>query len=147
ALYETYGFRTWLRELTGDAQRIPVNDHRVGGVPAAAVTTDTQNELSEEPERQYQTITTEDALAQLWQSIQKAEIVALDTETTSLNAFEAEIVGVSVSTAPGQAAYIPLAHRGVEGVDQLHKSTVWKVLKPRLESTQHAKVLQIAKYD
>ncbi|HJD43929.1 MAG TPA: DNA polymerase I, partial [Candidatus Paenalcaligenes intestinipullorum] len=115
ALYETYGFRTWLRELTGDAQRIPVNDHRVGGAPAAAVTTDTQNELSEEPERQYQTITTEDALAQLWQSIQKAEIVALDTETTSLNAFEAEIVGVSVSTAPGQAAYIPLAHRGVEG--------------------------------
>ena len=147
ALYETYGFRTWLRELTGDAQRIPVNDHRVGGAPAAAVTTDTQNELSEEPERQYQTITTEDALAQLWQSIQKAEIVALDTETTSLNAFEAEIVGVSVSTAPGQAAYIPLAHRGVEGVDQLHKSTVWKVLKPWLESTQHAKVLQNAKYD
>src|SRR5699024_2805255 len=55
--------------------------------------------------------------------------------------------GVSVSTAPGQAAYIPLAHRGVEGVDQLHKSTVWKVLKPWLESTQHAKVLQNAKYD
>jgi DNA polymerase I len=65
---------------------------------------------------------------------QAAELVALDTETTSLDAMRAEIVGISFSVTPGEAAYIPLAHAGPDAPEQLPLDEVLAKLKPWLEN-------------
>ncbi|MFM2128547.1 MAG: hypothetical protein RL477_93, partial [Pseudomonadota bacterium] len=59
----------------------------------------------------YELVTSEDALRRWIEEASAAGIVAVDTETTSLDAMRAELVGVSLATAPGRACYIPLAHR------------------------------------
>jgi DNA polymerase-1 len=79
--------------------------------------------------------------------IEAAGLTALDTETTSLGAFAARIVGISLSVTAGEACYIPLAHTAPGVVDQLPRDTVLSRLKPWLESAAHSKVLQNAKYD
>ncbi len=95
----------------------------------------------------YQTILSWDALDALLATLQGAELVALDTETTSLDEMVAEIVGISVSIKPGQAAYIPLAHRYPDAPDQLPRDAVLAKLKPWLEDPLAAKLGQHIKYD
>lgn len=83
--------------------------------------------------------------------------VAVDTETTGLNEMTAELVGLSLATGPGQAAYIPLTHRkgaqdGLFGDDaledgQMPMGTALDMLKPVLEDAAVLKILQNAKYD
>ncbi|MCL2829255.1 MAG: DNA polymerase I [Betaproteobacteria bacterium] len=83
-----------------------------------------------------------------WQEkIAAAEWVAFDTETTSLNVFDARIVGISFATAPGEAAYIPLAHRGPGAPEQLDRKRALQALKPWFESPQHLKIGQHLKYE
>ena len=79
--------------------------------------------------------------------IENAELVALDTETTSLNYMEAEIVGLSFSVAAGRAAYLPVAHRYVGAPQQLERATVLARLKPWLENPLAHKVGHHLKYD
>ena len=79
--------------------------------------------------------------------VRLAELTALDTETTSLDSFEARIVGISLSVTPGEACYIPLAHTAPGVADQLPRDEVLARLKPWLESAERKKVLQNAKYD
>ena len=76
-----------------------------------------------------------------------AELTALDTETNSLDAFAARIVGISLSVSPGAACYIPLAHTAPGVAEQLPRDEILAALKPWLESPTHRKVLQNAKYD
>ncbi|MEQ9465401.1 MAG: DNA polymerase I [Haliea sp.] len=77
----------------------------------------------------------------------EAELVAFDTETTSLNYMEARIVGVSFAVAPGEAAYVPLAHDYLGVPEQLDREAVLAQLQPLLEDEQLAKVGQNLKYD
>ncbi|MDA8521775.1 DNA polymerase I [Acidovorax sp. NCPPB 4044] len=79
--------------------------------------------------------------------IQAAELVALDTETTSLDELRAEIVGLSFSVEPGAAAYIPLRHAGPDAPEQLPLDAVLERLKPWLEDPARAKLGQHVKYD
>jgi oligoribonuclease (3'-5' exoribonuclease) len=81
------------------------------------------------------------------QRLMKAELVALDTETTSLDEMRAEIVGISFSVQPGEAAYIPLAHAGPDAPAQLPRDEVLARLKPWLENGKHHKLGQHVKYD
>lgn len=77
-------------------------------------------------------------------------LVAVDTETTSLDAMRAELVGVSLALAPGQACYIPLGHRVEDGSlapDQIPLSEALETLKPLLEDTSVLKIGQNIKYD
>lgn len=135
-IYETYGFRSWLRELTADPSRVPAQDARVeAGTPAAPAELD------------YQTVTTKEQLQSLLSLLEKAELVALDTETTSLDPLMARLVGLSVSVKVGQAFYVPVAHRGSLDVEQLDKDYVLETLRPWLENAEAAKVLHNAKYD
>src|SRR5699024_10844613 len=107
-LYNEFGFRTWLRELTGDPDAIPEQDARLQA-PAAA-----------EPAKvEYETVTDWDAFNQWLGRIRGAELVALDTETTGLDPMQARLVGVSLAIEPGQACYIPVAHRGPDNTPQL----------------------------
>ncbi|NLC36896.1 MAG: DNA polymerase I, partial [Alcaligenaceae bacterium] len=75
------------------------------------------------------------------------DLVAMDTETTSLDPMAARLVGISLATAGGVACYIPVAHRGPDGVEQLAKAAVLERLRPWLEDAQAAKLLHNAKYD
>ncbi len=79
--------------------------------------------------------------------LQRAELVALDTETTSLDALRAEIVGISFSVQPGEAAYIPLAHSGPDAPAQLPLEQVLARLAPWLEDAARPKLGQHSKYD
>jgi DNA polymerase I len=76
-----------------------------------------------------------------------AALVALDTETDSLDEMRAQLVGISLAVAPGEAAYIPLTHRGTDAPEQLPISAVLAKLKPWLENPAAHKLGQHVKYD
>ena len=137
ALYERYGFRSWLRELTGDPDRVPEGDARVvaEAVPAAPVQT------------HYETVATWADFDRWMARIQAAELVALDTETTSLDSMQARLVGISLSVEPGSACYIPVAHRGPDQAEQLPKDEVLARMAPWLADPGARKLLHHAKYD
>ena len=102
-----------------------------------------------EPEKtaaEYETILTDDALEAWIARIESAEIVAVDTETTSLDYMQAEIVGISLAVKAGAAAYIPVAHRYPGAPDQLDRDKVLERLKPWLEGTS-PKIGHHLKYD
>ncbi|MFO7747471.1 MAG: DNA polymerase I [Orrella sp.] len=148
-LYEHYGFRTWLRELTGDENRIPKGDARLvkqaNEQDTGELTPSVEAPVVESLD--YETVVTMEQ-AQTWlERAQSAEVVALDTETTSLDGLQAKLVGFSLCVNPGQACYIPLAHRGTEAVDQLDKAAVLSLFAPWIESTEPTKLLHHAKYD
>jgi len=136
ALYEKYGFRTWLRELTGDAERVPQGDARViAEAPAAPA------------ELRYQVIAGWPAFDEWMALVAEAPLVALDTETTSLDEMQASLVGISMSVEPGVACYIPLAHRGPDHPEQLPKAEVLERMRAWLQDPARPKLLHHAKYD
>lgn len=98
-------------------------------------------------ERHYEAIRTPEQLAAWLTRIHDADVVSVDTETTSLDPLRARIVGISIAIAPGQAAYLPLAHRGTAAADQLPFDETLAQLKPWLESPTHKKLGQNLKYD
>ena len=95
----------------------------------------------------YETILNEADLERWIEWLEKAEIFALDTETTSLDYMQAEIVGISFSVKPGAAAYLPLAHNYPGVPIQLPRSRVLDRLKPLLEDPKAQKIGQNLKYD
>ncbi|MEW6764435.1 MAG: DNA polymerase I [Pseudomonadota bacterium] len=95
----------------------------------------------------YSAILDEQALGDWLKRLEAAELVAFDTETTSLDPMQAEIVGLSFAVQAGEAAYIPLAHSYPGVPDQLEREAVLERLRPLLESARHAKVGQNLKYD
>ena len=96
---------------------------------------------------QYDTIVDWAAFDTWLAKIQAAALTALDTETNQLDEMRAEIVGISFSTAPGSAAYIPLAHNYPGAPAQLPRDEVLARLKPWLENPQALKLGQHVKYD
>jgi DNA polymerase-1 len=95
----------------------------------------------------YDTVLTWEAFDAWLAKLQAAELVALDTETTSLDEMRAEIVGISFSVAVGQAAYVPVAHRYPDAPEQLNRDEVLAKLKPWLEDASRKKLGQHIKYD
>jgi DNA polymerase-1 len=99
------------------------------------------------PARRYEAITTEKQLASWLKALETAELFAFDTETTSLDYMQAEIVGMSFCIEPGHAAYLPLAHDYPGAPDQLDRKKTLARLKSLLESDRHPKVGHHLKYD
>jgi DNA polymerase-1 len=133
ALFNRYGFRTWLSELTSPAS----------GPPAAAED-DTAN--GRRP-RRYETVLDMTTLERWLETIEAAELTSIDTETTSLDPMQARLVGIALSVASDEAAYIPLAHRYTGAPEQLPLDAVLERLRPWLEDPSKAKVGQNLKYD
>ena len=98
-------------------------------------------------ETNYTTIWTQKELDKWIAKLKKATLFAFDTETTSLNYMDAEIVGVSFATKPGEAAYVPLAHDFPGAPDQLPREVVLRQLKPILEDENNGKTGHHLKYD
>jgi DNA polymerase-1 len=99
------------------------------------------------PPAHYETILDEAALERWVARLAATERFAIDTETTSLDYMHAEIVGVSFAVTPGEAAYVPVAHRYPAAPDQLPRELVLERLRPLIESDAHAKVGHHLKYD
>ena len=165
--FSRYGFKTWLREASGDA--LP-DTRSVGAARKAA--TPVKNYAGEAAQLQaqanlfdveappdevkYETVTTEAQLESWMQRLDEVDLVCIDTETTSIDPMLAQLVGISLSVKPGEACYIPVAHRGpdVAGFDalvgdtrQLSRDTVLARMKLWLEDDSRKKVGQHLKYD
>ncbi|MEK7712077.1 MAG: 5'-3' exonuclease H3TH domain-containing protein, partial [Pseudomonadota bacterium] len=140
-LFHELEFRTWLADLGG------VN----ATTPAKAGVQRTQEQLfSTIPtvsHNNYQAIFTEAELDAWIARLEKAELYAIDTETTSLDVMSAEIVGVSFTDRAGEGAYLPLAHEYPDAPAQLNRETTLQKLKPLLEDPRPRKVGQNLKYD
>lgn len=95
----------------------------------------------------FETVLTKEAFDKWLQKIGSAELVALDTETTSINYMQAELVGISLATQTGEAAYIPVAHDYPGAPQQLAREYVLSAMKPFLEDAQAKKVGHHLKYD
>jgi DNA polymerase I len=140
--YTQYGFKGLAASLGKKA------------APAAAVLPQT-DDLFAEPapavsavtNKNYETILTWAEFDKWLAKIKAAELTALDTETTSLDEMRAEIVGISFSVQPGEAAYIPLSHSYPDAPAQLPRDEVLAKLKPWLEDANHRKLGQHVKYD
>ena len=97
--------------------------------------------------RQYQTISDYDTLTRWCEALAAAQLFAFDTETTSLDYMNTEIVGVSFCIEPGYAAYVPLAHDYAGAPEQLDRTRVLEMLRPLLEDPDRGKLGQHLKFD
>ena len=95
----------------------------------------------------YETVLDWDAFDRWMQKISKADLVAVDTETTSLNYMAAEVVGISLAVKAGEAAYIPVAHDYPGAPDQLPRDAVLEKMREFLEDPDASKVGHHLKYD
>lgn len=165
-LFAQCGFRTWLRELEAKlGESVPgagsgSRSVGIGGASAEGALAASPHDqralapwmpphpIPDDPaERCYEAVLDEPALERWLERIMAADLVAFDTETTSLDPMAAELVGFSFSVEPGEACYIPVGHRYTGAPDQLPLARVLERLKPWLEDASRAKVGQNLKYD
>jgi DNA polymerase-1 len=140
-------FKTWIRE---SEQLSEGSDSQSGSAANQQSENQTQTETAISgfnPAADYQTVLTEQQLAHWLQQLENCQLMAVDTETTSLDAMSAQLVGISIAVEAGQAAYIPFGHDYLGAPQQLAKDHVLAVLKPILENPQIKKVGQNIKYD
>ena len=155
--YDKYGFKGLAKAAGSNLADIPAVAAPLArsGAPGLFDTPDAADQpssTSEVPSRQASTlvcdtILTWDAFDAWLATLGAAELVALDTETTSLDEMQAQIVGISVCVTPGHAAYIPLGHDYPDAPVQLPLADVLARLKPWLENPSRHKLGQNIKYD
>ena len=144
--YNRYGFRAFKRELEPADEASPVA--RAGASPEGSRAGPPTLQLERRAlAHHYETILTQDRLDEWLDKLRAAPLVALDTETTSLDAMTARIVGISFAVVPGEAAYVPLAHDYGDAPTQLPLNAVLAQMKSWLEDPAAAKVGQHIKYD
>lgn len=147
ALFSRYEFKRWLSDLqdgkwlqgkksTTQAQKAQADE------PALVVETS-----SVLPTEGYVTILDQDLFDSWLEKLKNSEVFAFDLETDALDTLSANIVGISFAVAPGEAAYLPVAHDYLDAPDQLDRATVLAQLKPLLEDESAWKVGQNLKYD
>jgi DNA polymerase-1 len=159
ALYQRYEFNAALKELDAIDTLASTSSARTkesiggvessgdshlrenGGVPLASL------DASLSGPGRYELVTTREQLDEWIAKLHSVELIAFDTETTSLDPMRAEIVGVSLAVEPKHAAYIPLGHDYAGAPAQLPREDVLAALKPLLEDATRPKLGQHAKYD
>ena len=158
-LFERFGFKGWLRELSGEAgsaegDAMPGRSRGAGraGVDRAGGVAQGQAQQSLRPPpppvpRHYETLLSEQALQAWLPQLQQAALTAFDTETSSLDPFAARLVGMSFCIEPGKAAYLPLAHVGPDATTQIGVERALELLRPWLENPACLKLGQNIKYD
>jgi DNA polymerase-1 len=139
-LYARYGFKQALAELGGPAPDAP---------EASSSATPTLPDADHPPaiEKHYELVTTPEALDRWLSTLANAPAFAFDTETTSVDAQRAELVGVSFAAEPGHAAYVPVGHDYPGTPPQLPLDQVLAGLKPLLEDPARPKIAQHGKFD
>ncbi|MBL38156.1 MAG: DNA polymerase I [Xanthomonadales bacterium] len=124
-LLKRFGFTTWLRQI-GDA------DAEAGREP-------------ESSELEVETVTTRKALKKLVEVLEAAELIAFDTETTSLEPLDADLVGFAFSVEPGKAFYVPVGHADQD--NEFGRDEAVAALAGVLADPDRSKLAQHTKYD
>ena len=159
--YDRHGFKTLARVISEESGVVLPSAPRgeLGAAPRSGSAAQREPDLFDEPESisaasraarptlACETILSWDVLERWLARLGAADLVAVDTETTSLDEMRAEIVGVSFSVTPGEAAYVPLAHRYPDAPAQLPRDEVLARLKPWLQDPTRKKLGQHVKYD
>ena len=135
-IYTRLEFKSWLKELD-----------KKNAEGAGDKTPSADNEVPAQVGGNYEQITEKAPFLTWLKRLEDSALFAFDTETTSLNYMEAELVGVSFAVEEGEAAYVPVAHDYENAPVQLERDWVLAQLKPLLESENHFKVGQNLKYD
>ncbi len=154
--YERFGFKGLARTLAAKTAG-SATPSETGRVSARGSDIAREPDLFDEPDvgaapvikrdTRYETILTWELLDAWLLRLQTADLVALDTETTSLDEMRARIVGISFSIVAGEAAYVPLAHVYPGAPAQLPLDDVLAKLKPWLQDGNRSKLGQHIKYD
>ncbi|MDM0012748.1 DNA polymerase I [Variovorax sp. J22P168] len=149
--YEQFGFKSLVKTLEAHAvppELIEENKKRKGPEGGTDLFSEPAMAAAEKVSNlAYDTVMSWEAFEPWLAKIEAAELVALDTETTSLDEMRAEIVGLSFSVKPGEACYIPLAHDYPDAPVQLPRDEVLARLRPWLENGAAKKLGQHVKYD
>ena len=141
SLFTDLEFKTWINELSGDAT--PAKSK-----PASNdVESNNQTSVVAPSVINYETLLDQQQFSNWLQKLQNSQLMAVDTETTSLNYMVADLVGISVAIEAGEAAYIPFGHDYLGVPQQLSRETVLEAIKPILEDPKIKKVGQNLKYD
>ncbi|MFB0962295.1 MAG: DNA polymerase I [Pseudomonas sp.] len=160
-LYQRLEFKSWQDEIRRRSAAAPSSPKPKQAVSSAAddmfaealVETESSADSAAvdtaavEHQVEFHTILTEDAFADWLQRLSQAKLFAFDTETTSVDAQQARLVGISFAVAEGEAAYVPLAHSYMGVPKQLNEKNVLDALRPLLENPTISKVCQNGKYD
>lgn len=148
-LYSQLEFRAWLDELRrgGKSAEPSTTAQPPQGAPDMPSAKVEPVEAANAAPTHYELILEEADLHRWVDKLKAAKLFAFDTETTSLNAQLAELVGISLAVNPHEACYIPVGHSYMGAPAQLDRDLVLKVLKPLLEDPNKAKVGQHVKYD
>lgn len=158
AFLTEHGFTSLLRRLGSGAcspgpntQLHPARPVNAAAVPAPQGTRQAQPDLPAIDLDAYECVQTAEALQRWIDRAFATRLVAVDTETSMLDAMRADLAGISLAVGPNQACYIPLGHGGsdmfAEKPEQVPLATVIAMLKPLLESDAVLKVGQNIKYD
>ncbi len=154
SFYERYGFKGLARALeASDGTETTLLNKGNGKAAAILAAASTDDLFADTPAASgvtalnYTTVLDWPTFDTWLARIEAAELTALDTETTSLDAMAARLVGISLSVTPGEAAYIPLGHEGPDAPSQLPLGEVLARLKPWLENPSKPKLGQHVKYD
>ncbi|CBA18971.1 DNA polymerase I [Erwinia amylovora ACW56400] len=148
ALFKHYEFKRWITDLE-DGKWLQGNKgnpstKKVAAVQDEPAVAEAASVLSSDG---YVTILDEETFTSWLKKLQHSELFAFDLETDSLDTLSANIIGISFATAPGEAAYLPVAHDYLDAPEQLDRSDVLARLKPLLEDPQSQKVGQNLKFD
>jgi len=141
-LYTRLELRSLLKQLPGGETTPPPSLNSIEAAPPPVPGAD-----AAALERNYDLVLTEAQFKHWLEQMETADLIAFDTETTSLDYMQAEIVGVSFCVEPGHAAYVPLAHTYPGAPEQLGREHVLGRLKPLLEDASRAKLGHHLKYD
>ncbi|MBP1133443.1 DNA polymerase-1 [Serratia sp. PL17] len=148
-LFKQYEFKRWLADVEAG---IWLEGKKGTGVKAASAPkaiAAVEKEPAEATLSQegYVTILDEDTFAEWLEKLKKADVFAFDTETDGLDTLTANLIGLSFAIAPGEAAYLPVAHDYLDAPVQLDRDHVLATLKPLLEDEKALKVGQNLKFD
>jgi DNA polymerase-1 len=150
-LFAEYEFKRWLAEVsdgnvtTSNAVSKPMTTDGESSASESSQSDHSSNQAFDKSK--YEVILTQAQLDSWIAKINAAEYYAVDTETTSIDYMQAELVGLSFSTAENEACYIPVAHDYPGAPEQLDRDEVLAQLKPILEDTSAKKIGQHIKYD
>ena len=149
SFYSDLEFKSWLKEVSAalDNNANSNAGSSGDGIDAPKADAEMADEPTPAPESHYETIWDLNTLDQWIETLKKSDIFAVDTETTSLDAHQAQLVGVSFCAEAGKAAYLPLAHSYTGVPQQIPFKQALERLKPLFEDHTVAKTGQNLKYD
>ena len=149
SMFAEYEFKRWHTEISALIAGDGSESSKPTSVESGSDSSDTDEVLPESNiDKSGYEVVLDEATFEAWiEKLKAAPLIAVDTETTSVNYMEAELVGVSFCIEPGAAAYVPVAHDYPDAPTQLSREYVLAALKPILESETIIKVGQHIKYD